>query len=52
MLIIFIQALNVPILHNQSLLRLNSQENIGDVYKIPDLDQLQVSLYFDIVDLL
>ncbi|XP_050061836.1 uncharacterized protein LOC114128957 isoform X3 [Aphis gossypii] len=35
-------ALNVPILHNQSLLKLNSEDNIGDVYKIPDLDQLHL----------
>ncbi|KAE9529253.1 hypothetical protein AGLY_011929 [Aphis glycines] len=35
-------ALNVPILHNQSLLKLSSEDNIGDVYKIPDLDQLHL----------
>ncbi|XP_025196262.1 uncharacterized protein LOC112595324 [Melanaphis sacchari] len=32
-------ALNVPILHNQNMLNLNTEENIGDIYKISDLDQ-------------
>ncbi|XP_022181551.1 uncharacterized protein LOC111041557 isoform X2 [Myzus persicae] len=35
-------ALNVPILHNQNIPSLNIEENIGDVYKIPELEQLQL----------
>uniref|UniRef100_A0A2S2PB17 Uncharacterized protein n=1 Tax=Schizaphis graminum TaxID=13262 RepID=A0A2S2PB17_SCHGA len=35
-------ALNVPILHNQNMLSVNTEEKIGDVYKISNLDPLQL----------
>lgn len=35
-------VLMINILHSQNISSLNSEENIGDVYKILELDQLQV----------